>query len=186
MTNNKQSGFGAVVVIVVIVVVAILGYAGYRIYTAQTNKPANTNSTTNNDQTANTTQNSNTQTGTTTTDPNAGYVVIKEWGVRFKPVSGLSGVEYALTDENTAQLTTSQLEALDPNCSAQKYPVLGGIVRSTNASVASSKSLGKIGNYYYYYYTPQGVCSDQSSTRDIQTASLAYLKDSLQSFEAAK
>jgi hypothetical protein len=170
MTSTKQSGFGIVAIIVGILVLVGLGYVGYRAYTAQTNKPASTNNTTNN----------------TPVDPNAGYIVIKEWGVRFTPVSGLSGVEYALTDGNTAQFTTSQLQALDPNCSAQKYPVLGGIVRSSDASVVSSKSLGKIGNYYYYYYTPQGVCSDQSSTRDVQTNSLAYLKDSLPSFEASQ
>lgn len=45
MTNNKQSGFGVIIIIVTIVVLAILGYIGYRIYTSQTNKPASTNNT---------------------------------------------------------------------------------------------------------------------------------------------
>lgn len=46
MTNNKQSGFGVIVIVVAIVVLAILGYAGYRVYTAQTSKSANIDNTT--------------------------------------------------------------------------------------------------------------------------------------------
>jgi len=70
MTNNKQSGFGVIVIIVAIVALVILGYAGYRIYTAQTSKPVSTtNTTTNQTNGNNTNQNANTQ----AVDPYAGW-----------------------------------------------------------------------------------------------------------------
>ncbi len=186
-TNNKQSGFSTIEgVIAVVLIIAVLGFVGLKLYNHQSKQVNTATSNSHNTSQSPISNNSQNSTPAQQSAPNAGYVVVKEWEVRFKPVEGLTGIEYALTNNNTVQLTTSQLKELDPSCSAQNYPVLGGIVRSSQASVPSSQALGKVGSYYYYYYTPQGVCSDQPDVRVMQTKALASLKASLSSFEAAQ
>src|SRR5207302_6826042 len=102
MTTKQQSGFGVIPIIVIVAIVVVLGLVDYQIYTAQMNKPAANSSTTNNQTSPASSQPSNTTPNPAQqADPNAGYVVIKEWNVRFKPVSGLTGVEYTKANSNT-------------------------------------------------------------------------------------
>jgi len=187
--DNKQSGFSAVIgIISVVVVIALIGLIGWRLYNNQPSKQTN-NATSGNQSTGQTPATSNNTTSPAQqVDPNAGYVVIKEWGVRFKPVSGLTGVEYVNLDSNTVDFTTQQLASLDPNCNGQVtgLTVLGRVFRSTNSSTPSTLSLGKVGDYYYYYYSPEATCSSKSDVDSTETTMLGYLKESLPSLEAAK
>jgi hypothetical protein len=194
MSKDKQFGFGRVMVIVAVLVLVGLGYVGYRVY-GHFNKPSTTNNTTANQTTGN-------QSTGTQTDPNAGYVVIKEWGVRFKPVNGLSGVTYSITSSQRpnaieAMLMTDQLKATNiPTCNgtqANSRP-LGAIVRITTAEDLSQhlnndQLLGQVDGYYYYYYEPTQQCDPSpnfSSTNTLQSDTLSKIKTSLASIEAAK
>jgi len=170
MSNRRQSGFGIIGIIAIILVVGVLGFVGWRVFTAQSNNTGNN------------------QTNNAQTDPNAGYVVIKEWGVRFKPVGGLNGVEYNVSG-NATTFTTQQLKRLDANCSGQLsgVTVLGRIDRSTAASVPHyPASFAKVGDYYYYYHSPEATCSDDASVQAIETAGIQYFKNSIATFEVAQ
>jgi len=170
--SSKQSGFGIIPVIVIIAAVAVLGVVGWRVFTAQTSNPAMSNTT------------------TTQSDSNAGYVVIKEWGVRFKPVDGLTDVIYASGPTVQAiNLSTSSLKALDSNCDPDKAPAIGGIERTTtpynDPQGPHPQSLGVLGSYYYYD-SPQSTCSDTKSTQDSEAQQITLLKQSVVLLEAAR
>jgi hypothetical protein len=182
MSTKNQLGFGIVPIIIIIVLVTVLGYAGYRVYTAQTSKPTANGSVTNKQ---------SSPAPAAPTDPNAGYVVIKEWNVRFKPVSELHNVIYAPgPGKGTISFSTADLKMLDSHCDPETGPAIGGIERDavpyTDPEGPHPLSLGKIGNYYYYYDGTSSTCSDSKSTEDAETKAIARLKSSLLSLEAVQ
>lgn len=70
-------------IILIVAVIAVLGFVGVRLLIAQSSKPTAANSIANNQTSPANSQSSNTPanaTPATQTDPNAGYIVIKEWG----------------------------------------------------------------------------------------------------------
>jgi len=173
MYDNKQSGFSIAIIIVAIVVLAILGYAGYRIYTGQANKPASTDNTTTN-QTTNNTQSSNTQPNST--QDTATYLDIKELGIKIKLSDAIKDAEYALfqpqqTDGST--IVGISAHSLDDgsspdagvHCRADSGAI-GAIIATTTDPIAvdeqpqpvDNKTLFKLGDMYYHYVGPQTAC----------------------------
>jgi hypothetical protein len=180
MIIRKEQGFSITAIIAVLLTVAVLGLIGWKMYSLY-GKPTTTTET----------NQSNSQTTTTTqeqTDPNAGYVVIKEWGVRFKPVDGLTDVIYAFSPTTqTINFSTNSLKALDSNCAPDKAPAIGGIERTTTPyNSPHPQALGAINGYYYYYDSQQSTCSDTKSIQDTETQQIALLKQSVILLEAAK
>lgn len=181
MKRSKQQGFGAVAIIAAVVVLAVVVFVGWRIYDAS--QPADTNNqpTNSNNQPGNTNQPSQTQ-----TDPNEGYVVIKEWGVRFKPVDGLTGVQYYKVGTNSEffAFTTEALAQADPNCAAASGNIaLAGITRSKDAA-GTGKQHGPINDYYYYTRASGAACS--TNPNDLEGPVVSKLLQSLDTLEAAK
>lgn len=121
-------------------------------------------------------------------DPNAGYTVIREWGVRFKAVSGLQGVIYAKSAAAVVDgitFTTSTLAAQEPSCRLDSGQIiLGLLTRATQLSDSAGGQIAHIGQYYYQYRGPQAACS-KGDTSTENTAVL-LLKQSLKTLEAAK
>src|SRR5262245_46454657 len=79
----RQAGFSAVIAIAVVLVVAGLGFAAWRISQTPDKKTTNNSPVTSPKQTQK----------TKSSDPSEGgkYLVIKEWGVRFKLPAALQG-----------------------------------------------------------------------------------------------
>lgn len=141
------------------------------------------------------TASSNNEAPSSQLDPNEGYVVIKEWDVRFKVENNLVNFQYAISShgEAIASFSTSQLAAYGKDCSAvgTKRP-LGWLTRTTAQKQEQTSSSGafvkKIGEYYYQYYTPQGVCSQETQAAgQLQTQILnEQFKPSIITLEAIK
>lgn len=173
MSRPIQKGFSSLAIIFVILVVAVLGFIGWRVY--ETNKLNPTQQTQN--------------------DPNVGYLVIREWGVRIKPVEGLVGFKAlprtsGLANTEEMMLITSDMEKLNAGCSGEvegSRP-LGALVR-TNIKLENPGNkmlLANIGNYYFYYYDPSSSCSPDAANEATQAVNLVKVKDSLASLEAIK
>lgn len=168
--SNKsvQHGFGVTGVLAIVVVVALLGFGGWYVWQAQ-NKSSN---------------HSAASKQTTQTDPNEGYVVIKEWGVRFKPVSGLDGLTYALRNSgDTAVFSTQQLTTIDARCDAQNssYSGIGSVIRTITGSAGrfSGIPLTTVNGYDYHYQgAGQAVCVYDATDEAGQT----LLQDSGRNF----
>ncbi len=177
MKNNRQQGFGAIAIVALLAIVIAAGLVVWRVL--DTNSSAN--SQTNNTSTQQPAQQSE-------TDPNEGYVVIKEWGVRFKPVSGLTGVTYFRPSGTADSLqrydfSTQPLIDKELNCATQG---VGSIQRSSTPLELYEVSLGEITGYHYYYRGSQAACSDDPSNFSFEIEQRHAIKDSVVTLEATK
>lgn len=181
----KQSrGFSLPLLVTAMFVVLVGGFIAWRLFAPKTSsqiappqaKPSNSQAQ-------------------TTSDPNAGYVVLKEWGVRFKPASNLGDIQYTIGNrtpnvDGTAVFSTSVLSAYSNSCSAKqnsKAP-LGILTRTKAAKQEFTSESGafvkKIGDYYYQYVTPQSACAEDAA--NLPAVPLAEFKSSIGTLEAAK
>lgn len=169
----NQRGFSGGLIIVIVAAVVILAAIGWQIYTSnQQPKQQSANNT------------SNTQ-----KDPNEGYVVIKEWGVRFKPEEALRGLEYFKVDnnDNFISFTTQELAAKEPNCKAELGQILlGGLSRSKERVNENGGVVAEIDGYIYQYRASSARCSESDLNRDLESKVFMALSRSIQSLEAAK
>jgi cytoskeletal protein RodZ len=195
-TNNaKQSGFSPIIgIVAVILVLGILGLIGWRLLaqpTKQTNSATSSNQSTSKTPASNNNQNT---TPAKQTDANAGYFVIKEWGVRFKPVSGLTNIEYYLKyNGSRADFTTQEVAQQVPSCNAQNYSTgIESLGRyATNAqNPINATLLTTINGYNYYYGGGQAPCADSTTTsaadENLLNTDSANFRSSIMTLEAAQ
>ena len=152
--KKNETGFSAVEIILVLVIIVLLGVVGWFVYKNQ--KKTIPSPTT----TANTTASTPAKTTTTTpttpvTDPNAGYLVIKEWGVKIK-MKDSTKVTYTYdgtpgTDPSGAGYYESNiLFVVKPEYLQDKTcKVSVGYSRYKTLEVAFANTAIKIGDYYY-------------------------------------
>lgn len=96
----------------------------------------------------------------TTTDPNAGYLVVKEWGLRLKVPAGLKDVEYFVSGDTisffgkpTKYDVSYVLDYMKQGDNGQWIYAVGYLYRDTKSKLitTSGEKYGKkLGNYYYY------------------------------------
>ena len=167
MNYSHQKGSSIIIGIVLTAVFAAIGLIAWRLYDA--NQQANTQPQ---------------------PDPNQGYVVIKEWGVRFKPVEGLSGVEYfkpkgISTDAVT--FTTQEIADKEPRCSEETSMMpFGLMVRTKEILPASGGVIAEIGDYKYQFRASDAACSEKNENIALENKIGREISQSVKSLEAAK
>lgn len=185
---KNSAGFSPVIIILIIAAITILGVVMWRVYDASQSEPEGSGSADSVQQSQQPEANTH-QPSPTSTDSNAGYVVIKEWGVRFKPVEGLSEVVYfkpSNLESDVFTFTTNTLAHASTACSkASDTIVLGLITRTTQSNPAYGGILAKIGEHYYQYRGPQAACST-GDTLQTENETVLKLSQSLNSLEAVK
>ena len=151
----NQKGLSVVEVLVVIVIVGLLGAVGWLVYDRQKSKISEQPATLSSDQ-----QKEETPKQETKADPNEGYLVVKEWGLRFKAPTNLTDVKYHIFGDTVAFYAKpagssveyrSDYEKLGNNNNPQ-YAV-GQLYRSSESTkevIGTPREGKKIGNYYYY------------------------------------
>lgn len=158
--KTNQKGFSVVEVLIVVVIVGLIGTVGWFVYDRQKSK--------NNEQpvTQNSQQNQETIKQETKADANEGYLVVKEWGLRFKMPSNITDVQYRVYGDTVAFYAKptgsavayrSDYEAIysDEATYGKNNPkyAKGTLYRSAESSkdkVGTKIEGKKIGNYYYY------------------------------------
>ena len=93
-------------------------------------------------------------------DPNKGFLVLDDWGVRLKVPSSLTDVRYYISDANTVAYFVAIPTGADVKYvnniadeSVYKIGALGTLIRSTDSTkprVGGITNGKKLGNYYYY------------------------------------
>jgi hypothetical protein len=189
---QKSESGSAHVIIIAILSVALIGAVGILFWQNFINKPTEKASTdTAMVAKADSKQAVSESPQATANNPNEGYLVLNDWGVRFKPTSSVK-ISYELKNDGHWNgdywFTTDTLKNLGGYCDVD-----GGIplVRSTeryiekNSPPTPLNNEQKIGNYYYYYYTPQATCSDDDHYNQ-EPAEYRAIKDLLATIEAKK
>ena len=182
MKNNK-SGFGFVGVILVMTLVALVGFFVLRMFFSDSTQKNASQSTTQQVSESSSSQSASQQ---VVTDPNKDYVVIKPWGVRFKPVIELGNVEYFKPSDINAEAFTFTTKALSEeaaSCSPDSNNiVLGLLTRSVEKDPAAGGIVATIGGYIYQYRAPQATCG----AGDLESKVVPQLSQSLKSLEIAQ
>ncbi|MDR1033016.1 MAG: hypothetical protein LBL84_03345 [Candidatus Nomurabacteria bacterium] len=113
--------------------------------------------------------------GTTGEGTNKGYLVVTEWGIKFKIPEGLSDVQYVIAD---GQLRFGESYAESKGCKiSDGSGAYGYILRSTSSKQAANLDdttgtrgslLGTqaVGGYYYFYNNPQDSCDGSQKVSD--------------------
>jgi hypothetical protein len=161
------------------------------------NQPNSTQPT----QTQQTTPQSTTTQTTPTPTQTDDYLVIKEWGVKFKKPAGMSDLKYVLGASNanggTISFSTLKLENLDKQlstgklyCSAANDPI-GHLSRANSLPSKDPNDKPyptnlKIDSYYYWFDGPQATCSDNQQVKDLESSQIKPLEAALSKLEAVK
>lgn len=146
--KNNQKGFTIVEVLIVLLVIGLIGGATWYVLQSKDKKSPATN-------TSQTQQEASKE-----TDTNEGYLVVKEWGLRFKTPSGLSDVRYTVHDDRVdffakpADSSVQYRSDYDKFENGRSQYATGVLYRSTGSTkplVGDTTTEGKkVGDYYYY------------------------------------
>lgn len=124
------------------------------------------------------------------TDANEGYIVIEEWGVRFKPTDGLTGIEYFKPKNISADLvsfTTSELAAKEPRCSKDNGSiVMGGLTRTKDPQSSGGGVIAVIDGYSYQYRASGAACSETNEGLALESKVASQLSASIKTLEVAQ
>jgi hypothetical protein len=162
MKQKNKSGFAPIIVVILLAValVAALGFIFYQNMNKKDDKVANTTSTTS-------TQSSITS---TTKADFTGYLVLDDWGVKFKiPIELQSTTINKYKLDGHYYFTTSRSETVE-GCKndGTVNPMLRSLSRYENEQKTDGESNGglisKLGSYYYYSTPPQAPCWDVNVT----------------------
>lgn len=101
--KQKQAGFGAVEVLLIVVTIALIGALGWIFFTNNSDS-SNDNADTNQTEARDSDERDNPDgdTNEIAEDPNEGYFVVQEWGLRFTVPEGLEQVQYAINGDTLA------------------------------------------------------------------------------------
>ncbi len=157
MRKNKK-GFGVVEIILIIVVIGLIVAASWLFLDSRKSSTGDKETNTGNSQQTTNNDEAKTPEGTKP-DPNAGYLVLKDWGLRFKIPSGLSDVQYRIYGDRViffakptgfnVQYRADYDESED---SSSRYAT-GNLYRSTDSTKLNldyTVQGKKVGDYYYY------------------------------------
>lgn len=153
MKKNNQDGMAHLAAILVVVVFVAIGVVGWKVWDNSNNNPS----------TQSTTPTAVTQTTSNepAPDPNKGYLVIKQWGLRFKTPSGLTDVKYLIDGDTVAfyakpkGANVQYVDSYEKMEDGKPRYASGVLVRSTESSktiepVDITVEGKKLGDYYYY------------------------------------
>lgn len=143
------------------------------------------------------TQASSSQSSSVQTDPNKGYVVLDDWGVRFKPTDSTTYTYAKVTDtsDDIYGFSTDVLAAMGKYCVASEGRK-GSVIRRTTADVSGVvgdpgqllNTSAMINGYYYYYTGPQSAgCTDAEPTQQqlqTETGQVALIRNLIFTIEA--
>jgi hypothetical protein len=178
MNNKKENGIALARMLIILVLIGLIIFIVWRGFDAANQQR--------NQQTNATTHPSKIQ-----TDPNAGYVVIKEWGVRFKPANGLTGSEYFKPKIDVADsifITTEELSRLEKRCGKDSDMIgpLGLLKRSREAKAEFGIVVATINGYTYQYRGSDAACSESKENEALEAKTRQLISESIKSLEAAQ
>jgi hypothetical protein len=185
--NNSRTQGSAFVVVIIILTIAVIGALGFVLWQniiQSKNVTSSANSTSSTD-TPNQSQ------VEIVVDPNEGYLVLEDWGVKFKlPKDSGEVLAYKNTMSNqygtfeSYSLTTKRVEGLGQRCASDANE---GVIRLSSidrrtvkqehySSALPANNNEPINGYYYYVSGGQSICSEEhtdwQSADNIMTSEL--------------
>ena len=166
--QKTQSGFAhlAIIIVLAVALVGTLGFVFWQNFMQKKDSDTSkANTTTSTSKTTTTTP----TTTPTTTNSNPGYIVLNDWGVKFKLPSNLGSdtITYKKTPSATYQdgysFSTASVEAIGGACGVAGVGWISRYTDTTNLPVNVGIFVTKIGDYSYYSLMAMADCSNGSS-----------------------
>lgn len=185
MGKKSEQGNVIELVIIGVLVVAVIGLLVWRFVdgSKKTSDAADTSTqTAQNTQTNSETKITEQSSTSEQTDPNKGYIVLDDWGVRFKPANSET-VQYAKS-EDAYEFTTATAQKIN-DCSRSYLWLVGR--RTTKDEVMNGQIMNngnKVGDHYYYKYHTQEMCAISSSDQTIIEEQIDIVENLLGTIEA--
>lgn len=188
---RKTEQGSAHVIIISILVVALIGAIGF-IFWQNVLQPKPSNDSTSKSASSDKTS-SKSNKKTTPTDLNKGYMVLDDWGVRFKEINSViswsktSVNSYNKPDSDIYYFTTDAWKNLPTACNTEIR-----LMRATEKSTAMTSppialnNEEKIGGHYYYYTSPQDACGGDTLDSEAWVFQAKTVMGFLQTIEAKK
>lgn len=142
-----------------------------------------------------------------TKDPNSGYLLIKEFGVRFKLPDGVNELLYEIREFESESMAGKMIKTADLSsqalidaeakagaainqCSADFAP-LGTISRYQKGELVRDVPIEQagavvVGDYYYLFTSPQAACSGDAGVNDLATTQLKAVSKAIAGLEPAQ
>jgi Tfp pilus assembly protein PilV len=201
MKKNSQKGFTVVEAMLIVIIVGMLGGVGYYVWHSQQQVDKTYS------QTANSSVEPKLKGSTSATSPgssNAGYFVIKEWGIRAKNTYSITP-EYKVQSNSGgtwAEVSSKELVAIDPTGCSLGSNVAGAIYQAkptdhyyagqpgsrpvqeeVNTGVLKNRAV-KVGNYYYWYEPMlSGGCGTSKQDKEIYSRTVQGFTDLVKKLE---
>lgn len=157
---KNQRGFGLIEGLLAVIAITLVVGVGYYVYNANKNKSGESNSLLSQPQKEKDTNN------VAEEDPNEGYLVVQEWGLRFKIPENLTDVRYKISGDTLA-IFAKPIQDENGKSFDVEYPsnydkideygnfsyTQGDLIRSKKASMdyfGEARKGKKVGDYYYY------------------------------------
>ena len=173
--TQRSKGFSAITIIAIVAIVILAGLVAWRIYAPHKKQPQQS------------TVGKESSQPELTDKPNLDYLLINEWGVRFKLNQGLSDIKYFKPIDiggDAFSFTTDTLEKTSVNCSSSEGKiVLGLLTRSVTPEPAAGQVLAEINGYTYQYRAPQATCGGDSAIENQATLDLSQSLKSIERIE---
>ncbi|MEI6850888.1 MAG: hypothetical protein WCK26_02900 [Candidatus Saccharibacteria bacterium] len=156
MKQQKQSGFAHLVIIIVLAV-ALVGTLGFVFYQNVIQKKDNVVKTDGSSKDADKNNKSSDDDNDAVVDPNKGYLVLDDWGVKFKSPSNLGDNQITYRKDTMEYwgeyygFSTKRLDALSQTSAVELYRLTDPIGEAPSAPSLA----GVFGGYYYYIRKPQ-------------------------------
>lgn len=192
MSRKSEQGNVLEIVIIAVLALAVIGLLVWRFVDSNNKKTEEATTSTQTEQSTETKD--NTKQSVQEADLNEGYIVLEDWGVRFKP-SGGTRFSYSKTkDGDYYRFSTSVLENLGKYCEASEGGK-GTVFRSPTKDPSDSVVYGlplnngqAINGYYYFMQGPQSMgCGDYEPNQqqiDTELAQAALIKSLILTLEA--
>jgi Tfp pilus assembly protein PilV len=196
--TNGQWGFTVVEALLIVLVLSVISFGGYFVWHTQNIASKDTTS----DQPLATKSSTNTKANTA--DTNAGYFVIKEWGVRAK-YNGSLHLTYKLNVSATPQnvgFSSTELDASGALCKqdgsyggrVERYKstdhyLIGdfgndsGKTAEQYAATLKQGEYGHAGDYYFFHIPPQAACGDTAKSDEVQSRTLDAVTSLVENIE---
>lgn len=179
--NRREEGFGVVAIIIVSIMVAIIGVIAWRIYESANSQSQQNSTTPQPDNDKNSTSDS------VQPDLNENYIVIREWGVRFKVSDDRIALKYFKPQgikSDALSFMTDELAVKEPHCS--QGMATGLLTRSIDPLPGAGGVITVIDGFSYQYRGSDAACSENEANLPLENATAQLISGSIKSLEKAR
>lgn len=129
----------------------------------------------------------------TATDANKGYLVVSEWGIKFKLPEGLAGLKYSFSDQFGLVFALDEISKTGcgaagdlGSLSASSSSVVKTPADSPTGTYGSRLSASAVNGLYFFWVSPQYACGNSQTDINVGAEKVQLIKNMVKAVEPIK